>query len=196
VSALNESVVEEAALSRLATLGYAVAYGQHLAPDEIAAERSSFGDVVLVGRLRDSIARLNPAIPSDAREEVFRKVLRLETPLLIGNNRRFHQMVRDGVEVEYRREDGSIAGDRVRLIDFSNPDANDWLAANQFTVIEGQNNRRADIVVFVNGLPLGIIELKIHDDTDKWFAAAYNQIQTYKQEIPSLMHYNEVIVTS
>ena len=86
--------------------------------------------------------------------------------------------------------------DRVRLIDFSNPDANDWLAVNQFTVIEGQNNRRPDIVVFVNGLPLGIIELKIPEDTDKWFAAAYKQIQTYKQEIPSLMHYNEVTVIS
>ena len=105
-------------------------------------------------------------------------------------------MLRDGVPVEYRRDDGSIAGDHVRLIDFDNPDANDWLAVNQFTVIEGQNNRRPDIVVFVNGLPLGIIELKIPEDTDKWFAAAYNQIQTYKQEIPSLMHYNEVTVIS
>jgi type I restriction enzyme, R subunit len=98
--------------------------------------------------------------------------------------------------VEYRRDDGSIAGDHVRLIDFDDPDANDWLAVNQFTVIESQNNRRPDIVVFVNGLPLGIIELKIPEDTDKWFAAAYNQIQTYKQEIPSLMHYNEVTVIS
>jgi type I restriction enzyme R subunit len=107
--------------------------------------------------------------------------------------------------VEYRREDGSIAGDRVRLIDFSNSDANEWLAVNQFTVIDlpargaqagGQNNRRPDIVVFINGLPLGIIELKIPEDTDKWFAAAYNQIQTYKQEIPSLMHYSEVTVIS
>ena len=105
-------------------------------------------------------------------------------------------MLRDGVPVEYRREDGSIAGDHVRLIDFDNPDGNDWLAVNQFTVIEGQNNRRPDIVVFVNGLPLGIVELKIPEDTDKWFAAAYNQIQTYKQEIPSLMHYNEVTVVS
>src|SRR3989454_3598246 len=111
-------------------------------------------------------------------------------------NRAFHRMLRDGVPVEYRRDDGSIAGDHVRLIDFDNPDANDWLAVNQFTVIEGQNNRRPDIVVFVNGLPLGIVELKIPEDTDKWFASAYNQIQTYKQEIPSLMHYNELTVIS
>jgi len=193
---LSESVVEEAALSWLAELGYGVEHALHLAPDEAAAERASFGEVVLAARLREAIGRLNPAIPNEAREEAFRKVLRLETPSLVGNNRRFHHILRDGVEVEYRRDDGSIAGDRVRLIDFSDPDANDWLAVNQFTVIEGQNNRRPDIVVFINGLPLGIIELKIPEDTDKWFAAAYKQIQTYKQEIPSLMHYNEVTVIS
>jgi type I restriction enzyme R subunit len=192
----TEATVEAAALEWFGQLGYAVAHAPHLAPGEIAAERDSFADVVLLDRLRDAIAQLNPAIPSDAREEAMRKVLRLETPSLVANNRRFHQMLRDGVEVEYRREDGSIAGDRLQLINSSNPDANDWLAVNQFTVIEGQNNRRPDIVIFVNGLPLGLIELKIPEDTDKWFAAAYKQIQTYKQEIPSLMHYNEVTVIS
>jgi type I restriction enzyme, R subunit len=193
---LDETVVEEAALSWFKELQYAVAHAPHLAPGEIAAERKSFGDVVLIGRLRDAIARLNPGIPRDAREDALRKVLRHDAPSLTANNRAFHRMLRDGVPVEYRREDGSIAGDHVRLIDFDNPDTNDWLAVNQFTVIEGQNNRRPDIVVFVSGLPLGIIELKIPEDTDKWFAAAYNQIQTYKQEIPSLMHYNEVTVIS
>src|SRR5437868_5293386 len=192
----NESVVEEAALLWLAGLGYVAAHAPHLAPGEIAAERKSFSDVVLVGRLRDAIARLNPAIPSEVREEALRKVLRADAPSLVGNNRAFHRMLRDGVPVEYRRDDGSIAGDHVRLIDFDNLDANDCLAVNQLTVIEDQNNRRPDIVVFVNGLPLGIVELKIPDDTDKWFAAAYNQLQTYKQEIPSLMHYNEVTVVS
>src|SRR5207244_1424319 len=179
--------VEDAALAWFRNLGYAVANAPHLAPGEIATERKSFADVLFVGRLRDAIARLNPTIPSDAREEALRKVLRHDAPSLVGNNRAFHRMLRDGVPVEYRREDGSIAGDHVRLIDFDNPEANDWLAVNQFTVIEDQNNRRPDIVVFVNGLPLGIIELKIPEDTDKWFAAAYNQIQTYKQEIPSLI---------
>ncbi len=193
---LNESVVEEAALSWFRELGYTVAPAPHLAPGEIAAERTSFSEVVLVGRLRDAIARLNPAIPTDTREEALRKVLRHDAPSLVGNNRAFHRVLRDGVSVEYRRNDGSIAGDHVRLIDFHNSDANDWLAVNQFTVIEGQNNRRPDIVMFVNGLPLGIIELKIPEDTDKWFAAAYNQIQTYKQDIPSLMHYNELTVIS
>src|SRR5437660_3874642 len=193
---LNESAVEEAALSWFKQLGYSAAHAPHLAPDEVISERSSFSDVVLVRRLRDAITRLNPAIASEAREEALRKVLRHDAPSLVGSNRAFHRILRDGVSVEYRREDGSIAGDHVRLIDFDNPDANNWLAVNQFTVIEGQNSRRPDIVVFVNGLPLAIIELKIPEDTDKWFAAAYNQIQTYKQEIPSLMHYNELTVIS
>src|SRR5947207_569124 len=196
MSSLIESGVEQAALSWFKDLDYAIAHAPHLAPGEIAAERSSFSDVALVGRLRDAIARLNPAIPSDAREEALRKVLRHDAPSVVGNNRAFHRMLRDGLPVEYRRDDGSIAGNHVRLIDFDNPDANDWLAVNQFTVIEGQNNRRPDIVIFINGLPLGIIELKIPEHTDKWFGAAYNQIQTYKQEIPSLMHYNEVTVIS
>jgi type I restriction enzyme R subunit len=196
VSSLNESVVEDAALSWFGELGYAVEQALHLAPEESSAERSSFADVLLAGRLRNAIARLNPTIPCDAREEAFRKVLRHDAPSLVGNNRAFHRMLRDGVPVEYRRDDGSIAGDHVRLVDFDNPDANDLVAVNQFTVIEAQNNRRPDIVVFVNGLPLGIIELKIPEDTDKWFAAAYKQIQTYKHEIPSLMHYNEVTVIS
>ncbi len=196
MSRVAEATVEDAALTWFQNLGYAVAHAPHLAPGEIASERSSFADVVLAGRLRDAVARLNSAIPHDAREEALRKVLRHDAPSLVGNNRAFHRMLRDGVPVEYRRDDGSIAGDHVRLIHFENPDANDWLAVNQFTVIEGQNNRRPDIVVFVNGLPLGIIELKIPEDTDKWFAAAYKQIQTYKQEIPSLMHYNEVTIIS
>ncbi len=193
---LSESTVEDAALSWFRELGFNTTPGLESAPGEPAEERTSFRDVILEGRLRSAIERLNPAIPSDAREEALRKLLRHDAPSLIGNNRAFHQMLRDGVFVEYRREDGSIAGDHVRLIDFDNRDANDWLAVNQFTVIEGQNNRRPDIIVFVNGLPLGIIELKIPEDTDKWFAAAYNQIQTYKQEVPSLMHYNEVIIIS
>src|SRR5882724_7089216 len=157
---LTESTVESAALSWFKELTYAVAHAPHLAPGEIAAERKSFSDVVLVGRLRDAIARLNPAIPGDAREEALCKTWRHDAPSLVGNNRLFHRILRDGVPVEYRRDDGSIAGDHVRLIDFDNPDSNDWLAVNQFTVIEDQNNRRPDIVVFVNGLPLGIIELK------------------------------------
>src|SRR5205085_12024968 len=142
LSAMNESTVEEAALTWFKELGYATEQAPHLAPGEIAAERTSFADVALVGRLSDAIARLNPAIPSEAREEALRKVLRHDAPSLVRNNRAFHRKLRDGVPVEYRRDDGSIAGDHARLIEFENPEANDWLAVNQFTVIEGQNNRR------------------------------------------------------
>ena len=193
---LNESHVEDAALEWFGELGYAVAHGPHLAPREPAAERASFGDVVLVGRLRDAIWRLNPAIPEEAREEALRKVLRQETAVLTGNNRAFHNMLRDGVEVEYSRPDGSIAGDRVRLVNFEDVAANDWLAVNQFTVIEGQHNRRPDIVVFINGLPLAVLELKNAADEDATIWSAYSQLQTYKAQVPSLLHYNELLIVS
>jgi type I restriction enzyme R subunit len=193
---LNESIVEEAALEWFGELGYAIEHGPQIAPGEPAAERDSFGDVVLAGRLRAAIRRLNPAIPEEAREEALRKVLRVGTPALTQTNRAFHRMLRDGVPVEYARPDGSIAGDHVRLVDFDTASANDWLAVNQFTVIEGQHNRRPDIVVFVNGLPLGLIELKNAADEDATIWSAYAQLQTYKAEIASLLHYNAALVVS
>jgi type I restriction enzyme R subunit len=193
---LNESHVEDAALAWFGELGFAIGHGPHIAPGEPASERDSFGDVVLVGRLREAIRRLNSAIPEDAREEALRKVLRVGTPSLTQTNRAFHLMLREGVPVEYARPDGSIAGDHARLIDFSDPYANDWLAVNQFTVIEAQHNRRPDIVVFVNGLPLGLIELKNAADEDATIWSAYAQLQTYKAEIGSLLHYNAALVVS
>ena len=193
---LNESIVEDAALEWFGDLGYPVGHGPHLAPGEPAAERDSFGEVVLVGRLREAIRRLNPAIPEEAREEALRKVLRVGTPSLTQTNRAFHRLLRDGVPVEYPRPDGSIAGDHVRLVDFGDVRANDWLAVNQFTVIEGQHNRRPDIVVFLNGLPLGLIELKNAADEDATIWSAYAQLQTYKAEVASLLHYNAALVVS
>ena len=193
---LNESIVEDAALEWFGDLGSTVGHGPQLAPGEPAAERDSFGEVVLVGRLREAIRRLNPAIPEEAREEALRKVLRVGTPALVQTNRAFHRMLRDGVPVEYPRPDGSIAGDHVRLVDFDDVRANDWLAVNQFTVIEGQHNRRPDIVVFVNGLPLGLIELKNAADEDATIWSAYAQLQTYKAEISTLLHYNAALVVS
>ena len=196
MSNLNESTVEDAALSWFDELGYAVASGPDLAPGEAAAERTSFGDVVLVGRLREAINRLNPKIPAEARDEAFRRLLLTDSPSLVANNRKFHHMLRDGVEVEYQRGDGSIAGDRVRLIDFDEPANNDWLAVNQFTVIEGQHNRRPDIVVFINGLPLSVLELKNAAKEDATIWNAFHQLQTYKQQIPSLFHFNELLIVS
>ena len=124
---LTESTVEDAALTWFRELGYAVGHGPYLAPGEPAAERASFGEVVLTGRLREALHRLNPRIPEEAREEALRKVLRVSMPSLVQTNRAFHQMLRDGVEVEYPRLDGSIAGDRVRLVDFGDSLGNDWL---------------------------------------------------------------------
>ena len=177
MSSLNESHVESMALEWL-------------------AERDSFGEVILVRRLQGAIQRLNPNIPTEAREDALRKVLRIATPALTQTNRSFHALLRDGVPVEYKRPDGSIAGDHARLIDFDNTQGNDWLAVNQFTVIEGQHNRRPDIVIFINGLPLGVIELKNAADEEATIWSAFKQLQTYKTEIGSLMHYNEVLVVS
>ncbi|MEI7681760.1 MAG: type I restriction endonuclease subunit R [Betaproteobacteria bacterium] len=193
---LNESIVEDAALEWFGELGYAVGHGPQMAPGELAAERASFADVVLEARLRDAIGRLNPAVPDEAREEALRKVLRVATPSLTQTNRAFHQMLRNGVPVEYPRADGSIAGDHVRLVDFGDVRANDWLAVNQFTVIEGQHNRRPDVIVFVNGLPLAVIELKNAADEDATIWSACAQLQTYKAEIASLLQYNAVLVVS
>ena len=208
---LNESIVEEAALEWFGELGYSRLGAEALTPALSHGERESYGEVVLVGRLREAIRRLNPAIPEEARDEALRKVLRVGTPALVQTNRAFHRMLRDGVPVEYPRPDGSIAGDHVRLVDFNDVQANDWLAVNQFTVIEGAlpstsgrgaggegigAHRRPDIVVFVNGLPLGLIELKnaVNEETDIW--SAYAQLQTYKAEIPTLLHYNAALVVS
>jgi type I restriction enzyme R subunit len=193
---LNESIVENATLEWFSDLGYALATGPDIAPGEPASERSSFADVILVRRLQDAIRRLNPQIPPEAQDEALRKVVRLDTASFIGNNRAFHKMLRDGVEVEYSRLDGSIAGDRVRLVDFGRPAANDWFAVNQFTIIESQHNRRPDVVVFVNGLPLAIIELKNAADAEATIWSAYSQLQTYKSEIPSLLQYCELLIVS
>ena len=194
---LVENDVELAALDWFQQLGYAITHGPHLAPGEAGAERNSFADVVLVGRLRDAIARLNPKIPEEAREDALRKVLRVATPSLVGTNRLFHAMLRDGVEVEYRRKGGEgIAGDRVQLVDYSTPDANDWLAVNQFTVIEGQINRRPDVAVFINGLPLVVVELKNAAEEDATTYDAFKDLQIYQEQIPSLFHYNAVVIAS
>jgi type I restriction enzyme R subunit len=193
---LNESTIEDAALTWFGELGYALGHGPHIAPGEPETERESFGDVVLVGRLQDAIGRLNPDIPEEARNEALRKVLRVATGSLVQSNRAFHQMLRDGLDVEYSRPDGSIKGDKARLIDFTHVDANDWLVVNQFTVIESQHNRRPDVVVFVNGLPLALIELKNAADEESTIWSAYAQIQTYKAEVPTLLQYNAALVVS
>jgi len=193
---LVESIVEETTLSWLRELGYTTLFGPDIAPGEPASERDSYGDIVLKSRFHDALLRLNPHIPDEAIAEAIRKVLHPETPSLTGNNHAFHRMLVEGVEVEFQREDGTIAGDRVRLVDFEQPDANECLAVNQFTVVENHSNRRPDVVVFLNGLPLTVIELKNPADEKATVNAAFNQLQTYKEQIPSLFTYNEMLIVS
>jgi type I restriction enzyme R subunit len=193
---ISELAVEDAALSWFEGLGYDILHGPDIAPQEPAAERSDYAEVVLEGRLRSALSRLNPKVPEPALDEAARKVMRTETLNLVENNRRFHKLLTDGVDVEFRRPDGSIAGDKVWLFDFEQPERNTWLAVNQFTVIENKRNRRADLVVFVNGLPLAVIELKNPGDENATTRGAFNQLQTYKKDIPSLFTMNEVLVAS
>ena len=193
---LTEAAIEAAALEWFEDLGYASLHGPNLAPGEVASERESFGVVVLADRLRSALERLNPRIPEDAREDALRQVLRIALPALIQTNRAFHRWLRDGVDVEYAGPDGRTKYDKVRLIDFARAELNDWLVLNQYTVVEHGHNRRADVVVFVNGLPLGLIELKNAADEDATIWTAYAQLQTYKAEIPSLLQYNAVLVVS
>jgi type I restriction enzyme R subunit len=193
-----ESVVEDAALSWLDGLGYAVLHGPEIAVGMAGAERTDPGyrDVILERRLRQALARLNPSLPPEALDDAFRKLMRADAPSLIERNRAAHRMLVDGITVEYRRADGSIAGAQARVIDFETPANNDWLAVNQFTVAEGQHTRRPDVVVFVNGLPLAVIELKNPADENATIWSAFQQLETYQAQIPALFTYNAALVAS
>ncbi|NWG08504.1 MAG: type I restriction endonuclease subunit R [Chloroflexi bacterium] len=198
----TESTIEQAALDWLRDLGYTYAFGPDLAPDGPAPERGDYAEPLLLGRLRDALARLNPDLPPAAREEAFRQLTRLGSPSLLLNNHAFHRMLIEGVTVDFKGEDGRTVSRPVHLMDFENPEANDWLVVNQYTVEASyQNarvNRRPDVVIFVNGLPLAVIELKnAADDAQRatiW--SAFNQLQTYKEQIPALFYTNELLVIS
>jgi len=201
--AFSESIVEEAALGWLEELGFSVLYGPDISPDGDTltptlsqGERESYSQVVLESRLRNALARLNPKLPPEALEDAFRKLMRTGAPSLIERNRAVHRMLVDGVAVEYRAAGGEIRGAQARLLDFDEPANNDWLAVNQFTVAEGQHVRRPDVVLFVNGLPLGVIELKNPADENATVWTAFRQLQTYQAEIPSLFAYNEALLVS
>ena len=188
--------MEELALLHFAQLGYEIVHGPDIAPEEPASERASYADVFLRGRLEEALHRLNPDVPPAAIAEALRRVTIPDSPSLLQNNRAFHKMLRDGVEVEVAGQDGQTLTPKLRLADFDDPEQNDWLAVNQFTVIEGHFNRRPDLVIFLNGLPLTVIELKNVADEDASTLDAYNQLQTYKKQIGSLFTYNELLVIS
>ena len=196
MSGFIESTVEEAALAWLDGLGWQVAHGPDIAPDTAGAERADYGEVVLERHLRDALARLNSDLPAAALDDAFRKLTRPEGPALEIRNRAFHRMIVDGVTVEYRTDEGVVRGAQASVIDFDDPAGNDWLAVNQLTVVENKHERRPDIVLFVNGLPLGVIELKNPADEDATIWTAWRQLQTYKVELPALFAMNAVLMVS
>ncbi|MGD9714852.1 MAG: type I restriction endonuclease subunit R, partial [Thermomicrobiales bacterium] len=191
-----ESHVEEATLAWLEELGYAVANGLDIGPDGGSPERVSYGDVLLIERVRAAVARLNPDLDADGQAEAIKLLMQTQTPTLVAENRRLHRYIVEGVPISIRRQDGTISGALVCLVDFNDLDNNDWLAANQYTVIENKAKRRPDVVVFVNGLPLGVIELKNPGDENATLDGAFNQLQTYKAQIPSLFRSNAAMVIS
>ena len=196
--AFSESVVEQATLDWLRELGFAVMSGPDIANGEPGGERSdqNYRDVVLEGRLRRALGRLNPDLSTEALEDAYRKLTAATAPSLIERNRASHRMLVDGVPVEHSRPDGSVGGGLARLLDFDDPGNNDWLAVNQFTVAEGQHVRRPDVVLFVNGLPLVVIELKNPADENATIWSAFHQLQTYQAQIPALFAYNVALVVS
>ncbi|WP_235438225.1 type I restriction endonuclease subunit R [Meiothermus ruber] len=204
---MTESVVEEAALAWLEAAGWQVVHGPEIAPDQPQAERADYGQVVLEQRLRDALVRLNPGLPAETLEDASRKLTQPEGSDLIQRNRALHRLLVNGVNVEYRDKDGEIRGAQARVIDFDNPANNDWLAVNQFSVVERgtlqrapsmqrASTRRPDVVLFVNGLPLAVVELKNAADEDATIWTAWQQLQTYQAEIPSLFVPNAVLVIS
>ena len=196
MSIMSESTVETVSLDWLSGLGWEVAYGPEIAPDTLGAERGDYGEVMLEGRLRAALDRLNPNLPSDALEDAFQRLTHPHGATLEARNRTFHYMGVDGVAVEYRDTRGTILGAQVRVFDFEHPANNDWLAVNQFTVVENKHNRRPDVVLFVNGLPLAVIELKNPADENATIYSAIQQLKTYKAEIPSLFTFNAALIVS
>lgn len=193
---LSEAAIEAMLLEQLEGLGYARLSDTVIGPDGSAPERAAYSDVLLVGRLEQAIDRLNPDIPPEARHDALKKVIASQSPSLIEENRRLHRALVEGVDVEFYAKDGTIRGDKVRLVAFDDVTANDWLAVNQFTVVENSSNRRPDVVLFLNGLPVAVIELKKPGAENATLTAAYNQLQTYKAQIPALFRTNAVLVTS
>ena len=192
---MSEAEVEEMCLDMLGELGYEKVYGPDISEGGRAPERN-YGEVVLVDRLRQALIRINKSIPSDVIDEAVKKVLRSESQNLVENNQSFHRLVTNGVGVQYKRADGSVKDDVIWLFDQQNIGNNEFLAVNQFTVKEERYNRRPDIILFVNGLPLVIVELKNPSDEKADLSGAYKQFETYKQEIPSIFRYNEILVVS
>src|SRR3990172_2214457 len=196
----TESTIEQAALDWLHNLKYRIVFGPARAFDGAAPERENYKEVVLVGRLQDALRRLNPALPPEVHQEAFYQLTRPSQPSPLLNNHALHRLLVDGIAVDYKGKDGRVISGRVQVIDFEDIENNDWLVVNQYTVEasyqNGKVNRRPDVVIFINGLPLGVIELKNAADENATIWSAFNQLRTYKEQIPALFAYNEVLVIS
>ncbi len=192
---LSESNIEQTAIEILKTLGYEYAPGPEISPGGERAERGSYSDVILEERLRRSIARINPDVPEEARDKALREVLRIASPDLLHNNEQFHKTLVESIPVQYHK-DGEERSYLVWLVDFNTPGNNEFLAVNQFTIVEHNQQKRPDIILFVNGLPLVVIELKNPTDEDTTVESAFRQIKTYQEATPSLFTYNAICVAS
>ena len=192
---LTESKIEEFAIGLFEQLGYSYFYGPDIAPDGVCPKRASFEEVVMTENLRSAVYRINPKLSQEVCDEAVSKVLRIASPDLLANNEAFHRMLTEGIQVSVHK-DGSERGELVWLVDFNNPQNNDFTVVNQFTVIENNHNKRPDVILFVNGLPLVVIELKNAADENATVQSAFRQIETYKETIPSLFTYNSVVVIS
>ncbi len=193
-NSITENEIEEIAIQYLVGLGYEYISGIDISPDGDIPERQ-YNDVVLQNRLRIAIDRLNPTLNYEAKDAAFRKLLRFESTDALISNETVHKYITEGIEVEVRLEDG-VRGQQVKIIDFENPENNEFLVINQLTIIEGNSNKRPDIILFINGLPLVVIELKNATDENATVKSAFNQLQTYKQDIPSLFTFNEILIAS
>lgn len=192
---ISENHIELLTIERLEALGYEYIYGPDIAPDSETPERSSFEQVLLIDRLRQAVRKINPHIDANAQEEAIREIQRIASPELIANNETFHRLLTEGIPVT-KQKDGEERGDRVWLIDFNNPHNNEFLVVNQFTIIENGHNKRPDVLLFVNGIPLVLMELKNAADENASIRSAHKQVDTYKSIIPTLFTYNSFVVIS
>ncbi|MFH2032762.1 MAG: type I restriction endonuclease, partial [Bacteroidota bacterium] len=192
---ITESEIETFAVDLLESSGYQYIYGPDIAPDSDTPERSSFEDALLLERLQTAVRRINPSLPAAVIEDAIKQIQRIHSPQLIANNETFHRLLTEGVKVSYQK-DGKERGDLVWPVDFQNSENNDFVVCNQFTVIENDVNKRPDVILFVNGLPLVVIELKNPADENATVKSAFEQIQTYKSAIPGLFTFNGITVIS
>ena len=195
MSRLTESAIEEFAIKMFERLGYSYVYAPDIAPDGEKPERTHYGEVLLAGRLAQALKRINPKLSPAMLQDALKEVQRISSPELLANNEAFHRLLTEGVKVS-RQQDGNQRGDLAWLIDFDHPENNEFVVANQFTVIENHQNKRPDLVLFVNGIPLVVIELKNAIDENATIKSAYQQLETYKQTIPALFTSNALLVIS